>query len=313
VGAPTPEYFRPSTTKSDYWEPMTGADYSNPAEAVVGVLTPGLMMAQVAWGGMLAASFAFPAAIPLVPKAFLAQTDTQAMGQACVALFRSGNFGGKAAEEVRNQLDRIDDDIWKGDDKDAFEGKSQQYISRIGLSTMICFVTGMFTIIVTFMIFVLITVLFAFAAILLVLSIAFWIAMGLLPWSLGWGLQVEMWGNRLASMCNTFVKAYEPPLKIIQNVSAGHVAALTALGAGMQVFLGGGLQTLTDVGQALVSGLDDAARGYIQRFENQMTGTYAAGSPLAGGSVLHGSPWVSDTVVNPEDGPVGDIDWGTQH
>lgn len=313
MGVPDGDYFRPSTTKGDSWAPMTGADYSNPAEAVVGILTPGLMMAQVAWGGMLAASFAFPSAIPLVSKAFLAQTDTQAMGMACVALFRSGNFGSKAAGEVQEQLDRIDDDVWKGDDKDAFQGKAQDYIARIGLSTMICHMTGMFTIIVTFLIFVLITVLFAFAVILLALSIAFWIAMALLPWSLSWGVQVEIWGNRIAGMCNTFVKAYEPVIEILQNAFAGIMGAITALGAVTQIFLGGGLQTLADMGQAVVSGLDDAARGYIQRFENEMTGKYGARTPWAGGSVLHGSPWFSDTWSNPEDGPVGDIDWGTAH
>lgn len=307
------EYFRPSTTSGDYWTPMTDADYTNPAEAVVGILTPGLAMAQAAWAGMLTASFAFPAAIPLVTEALLAQTDTQAMGQACVALFRSGNFGHQAAEEVRRQLDRIDDDAWQADDREAFEGKANDYIARIGLTQMICIVTGMFTIIVTFLIFVLITVLFAFALILFALAIAFWAAMALLPWSLGWGLQVEIWGNRLASMCHSFVKAYNPVLTVLQNAWAGILGGITALGVGTQIFLGGGLQTLTDLGQALVSGLDDAARGYIQRYENILTARYGPGSPWAGGSVLHGSPWFSDTWSNPEDGPIPDIDWGTQH
>jgi hypothetical protein len=307
------EYFRPSTTTGDYWEPMTSADYSNPAEAVVGILTPGAAMAQAAWAMMLTASFAFPTAIPLVREAVLAQTDTQAMGQACVALFRSGNFGAQAADEVRRQLDRIDDDVWQADDREAFEGKAQDYIKRIGLTQMVCLMTGTFTIILTFLIFILITVLFAFAVALFALAIAFWVAMALLPWSLGWGLQVEMWGNRLATMCHTFVKGFNTALTAMQHAWAGILGALTGLSVVTQIFLGGGLQTVIDLGQALVSGLDDAARGYIQRFENNLTAKYGARSPWAGGSVLHGSPWFSDTWGNPESGPFGDVDWGTQH
>jgi hypothetical protein len=315
------------------------------SEGTVAVLKPGAMMAQASYVGMMLACTAFPAArfLPgnLASQAFLLQTDTGAMGQAAVDLWHSGEEGKKAADIIKEELSRINPETWESGDQKEFQKSAEDLNSRIGLTQMVCVIAATFTMIIAFLIFAMITVLTVFAAILGALAITYW-ATRFIPFPpvRAFNMAIYGMGNSISFSCKSFLKAMEVPMNAIQHTGAGFLGSLTAMSTGLQMVMGGGLQAGLDLLQGAVSGLDDIARGFAQRAENQFlggagmggklatkfpgldamlqrAGRYAGQSPWGWGSVYEGSPWVTGKATNtdPENGSVfvPDQEWGTNH
>jgi uncharacterized membrane protein len=311
------------------------------SEGTVAVLKPGAMMAQASYVGMFLACTAFPVARTqpgnLVSEAFLLQTDTGAMGQAAVDLWQSGEEGKKAAEVIKDELARISSETWQSGDQEEFHKTATDLNARIGLTQMVCVIAAMFTMIIAFLIFAMITVVTVFAAILGPLAIAYW-ATKFIPFPPVKAFNAAIFGigNSLSGACKAFLKAMEVPMNAIQHTGAGILGAMTGMSTVTQMAMGGGLQAGLDLLQGAISGLDDIARGFAQRAENQFLGGAGMGGKLAtrfpgldaalkrvGGtagltpwgwdSVNEGSPSVTGRVFDPEKGWIPDQEWGTNH
>ncbi|GAB3436676.1 hypothetical protein [Flindersiella endophytica] len=311
------------------------------SEATVAVLEPGAAMAQGAYVGMMLACTAFPAArfLPanLASEAFLLQTDTGAMGKAAVDLWKSGEEGVKAADVIREQLERIDAETWQSGDQKEFHKSATDLNTRISLTQMVCVITATFTMVIAFLIFAMITVVTVFAAILGALAITYW-ATRFIPFPpvQAFNMTIFSLGNSISFSCKSFIRAMEVPMNAIQHTGAGIIGALTAMSTGMQMVMGGGLQAGLDLIQGAVSGLDDMARGFAQRAENQFlggagmggklagrfpgadamlqkVGRYAGMSPWGWDSVAQGSPSGTGRLFDPNDGPIPDQEWGNRH
>lgn len=311
------------------------------SEGTVAVLKPGAMMAQASYVGMMLACTAFPAArfLPgnLASQAFLLQTDTGAMGMAAVDLWKSGEEGVKAADIIKEQLARISPETWESGDQKEFQKSAEDLTTRISLTQMVCVIAATFTMVIAFLIFAMITVVTVFAAILGTLAITYW-ATRFIPFPpvQAFNLTIFNIGNSLSFACKSFLKAMEVPMNAIQHTGAGILGSLTAMSTGMQMVMGGGLQAGLDLLQGAVSGLDDIARGFAQRAENQFLGGAGMGgklatrfpgldamlqragrgagmSPWGWDSVAQGSPTVTGRVFDPGDGPIPDQEWGNNH
>ncbi|MBA9003167.1 hypothetical protein [Thermomonospora cellulosilytica] len=219
-------------------------------------LSPCQGFAQAAMFEALWVAAIIPAAIPIIPLTFKAQGDP--------AKVWDGADGWKdMIAELEQSQDRIDEyrhtrlgrDRWNGKDRNAFDGKMENYQDQIGWSIAGClYVLAVMVGIFIYMLFLIMTLLAIFAT-------AIVIAAGTVVGAPA-ALQLEATANQFANMAYTVLNVSATAIEWTSRGIAAIWGAMLVTNAAGQATQGNN-RVLATFGNAFVRGIDDTLKGSL--------------------------------------------------
>ncbi|TNY36650.1 hypothetical protein [Thermomonospora catenispora] len=219
-------------------------------------------LAQAAMFEALWVAVVIPAAIPIIPLTFQSQGDPATVWEG------AGGWKDMIAELEQSQ-DKIDEyrhtrlsrERWDGKDRDAFDGKMENFQDQIGWSIAVAWVVTACLYVLAVMVGIFIYMLFLIMTLLAIFATAIVIAAGTVVGAPA-ALELEATANQFAHMAYTVLNVSAKAIELTSRGVAvlwGGMLAANAIGQWTQ----GNNRVAATYGNAFVRGLDDTLKGSL--------------------------------------------------
>ncbi len=238
------------------------------------------MVAASALSAATASAFVIPAAWPLVAEMFEDQCDPEAILQAGLEWFQMADDLGNADSTAKNLIHGLPAEDWTGKDRQAFEGKMNEYSWQITFEQAFAYVVGAAMVCLAVMLFILIAAMAVLAAIMAFHAAVVTAAMvGLVT-----APAAMAEASAAAASCFNVLNTIDNVEEGVARGLAAAIAAMMAVEIGAEMW-NGNSAALGDLGGSLVDASDNILWGSLSRLERDFNK-----------SLMNGGKWPSNRL-----------------
>jgi hypothetical protein len=235
-------------------------------------------LAQASYIEATITAVVIPAVWPIVAICYEGQSDPGQIWQAADGWRDTIDELEKAQAKIEELSRRVPEDLWKGDDRTAFEGKMHDYVNQIDFAIVMAWAVAISLYVLAVMITIFIILMFTITGILAIMAAAICIAAGTIVGAPA-ALEMEAEANAFAEGC---LSVLETASDVLGYACQGAAAVLGAfLGVDMVgQFFKGNKAVLADLGQATLNGSDEMLKGTLNYLEQKGTAKLMQGDGI---------------------------------
>lgn len=229
-------------------------------------------LAQAAMYECIFVSTVIPAAIPMNPIVYQAQGDPKKIWDAAEGWKETIDELTKAKEQIETLTRGVQQTAWEGDDRTAFEQRTQEYRQQLDAAIAMAWVVAIALWILAVMIAVFIYLMFIVITLLAIFAAAICIAAGSIIGAPA-AVELEAQANQFATMAYRVISMGSKVLTITFGTTAG-IFGLACAGNIAWQWGHGNDDVFKTFGQATLNGLDDMLKGTLNFLEQKFTAKF---------------------------------------
>jgi putative Mn2+ efflux pump MntP len=235
-------------------------------------------LAQASYIEATVAAVVIPAVWPIVAICYEGQSDPGQIWKAADGWRETIDELEKAQAKIEELSRRVPEDLWKGDDRTAFEGKMHDYVNQIDFAIVMAWAVAISLYVLAVMITAFIILMFVITGILAIFAAAICLAAGTIVGAPA-ALEMEVEANEFALGC---LEVLDTASTVLTYACQGAAAVLTAfLGVDMVgQFFKGNKAVLANLGQATMNGSDEMLKGTLNYLEQKATAKLMTGEGI---------------------------------
>jgi uncharacterized membrane protein len=226
-------------------------------------------LAEAAYIESMAAAAIIPAAWPVVAIIYEGQSDPQQIWDGADGWKETVDELEKAQRKIEELTSRLSEDEWKGDDRDAFEERTHDYVNQLDFAIVTAWAVTVTLYVIAVMIAIFIGLMFVVASLLAIFAMAIAIALATVVGAPE-AAALEADATMFANGCRTTLQVASDVLKFTFWGASGVLGGFLA-GDMIGQSRKGNKDSFMNLGQATLNGADDMLKGTMQYLEQKLT------------------------------------------